>query len=103
MWIFCMRSASELLAQLGLPELSGRCARDRVEELEALRQLPLRELVGEMRAQVFRCRGLAWTKHDAGERAFAPLRIGHGDHCRFRNRRVRSEERRVGTECRCRW
>jgi hypothetical protein len=38
------------LAQLHLPELAGRGARDRVEELEAVRQLPLRKARGEVRA-----------------------------------------------------
>src|SRR5262245_51511858 len=81
-------SAPESVAQLRLPELPGRRARDRVEELETLRQLPLRELPRKMLTELVCRRRLTRTKHDTPKRSLTPLRIGHCNHRGFRNRGV---------------
>src|SRR5262245_60930848 len=64
---------SKLLAQLRLPEFAGRGARDRLEEFEAVGELPLREMGREVRTQIGRCRGLALLHYHAGQRTLAPF------------------------------
>src|SRR5918999_355621 len=81
-------SPVELLAQARLPELPGGSAWNRLQEFEALRQLPLHKLLCEVRAQVFRTRGRSGPEHDARERALAPLLVRNCDHGCFRNGRV---------------
>ena len=61
---------SETLAQLHFPEFAGRRARDRIEELEAVGQLPLDEGRGQVRAQFIRRRAPALLEDHAGKRPF---------------------------------
>src|SRR5690349_5633358 len=81
----------EPLAQLRLPELARRRARNLLEEFEALRQLPFRELLREMGTQLIRGRRLSGSKHHASKRPLAPALVRYCDHRGLRNGRVTHE------------
>src|SRR3569832_2220503 len=82
----------EQLAQLQFPELAGRRARDRVDELVALGQLPFREAVlQEMRGKLAGLGVLPRLEDDARERSFAPFLVRDRDDGRFGDGRVRHQ------------
>src|SRR5215208_5389167 len=74
---------AELLAERGLAELADRRFGDLVDELEAVAQLPLRELGRDVLAQLLPRRRLALLEHDDGERALLPLLVRHRDYRRL--------------------
>src|SRR4051812_6926281 len=67
------RRLGELLAQCGLAELADGRLRDLRQELEPIREPPLREARREELAQLVRRRARALTQHDACQRALRPL------------------------------
>src|SRR3954453_2974975 len=87
----CNRSLRELLAQCGLAELADGGLRDLRQELEPIRQPPLREARSEELAQVIGCRARAVAQHDARERALRPLLVGDRDHRGLGDRGMRHQ------------
>src|SRR5687767_7175781 len=77
------RRLRELLPEGGLLELADARLRDLADELEAVGQPPLRELRGEVLAELLVRRRLTLLQHDDRERPFGPLLVGHRDHGRL--------------------
>src|SRR5919198_1534128 len=78
----------ELLAERGLPELANRRLRNLLDELDAVGQLPLRELRRDELAEIVARRVLALLQHDDGQRPLLPLLVRHSDHRGLRDGRV---------------
>src|SRR6185436_20999497 len=78
----------EALAQLALLELASRCARNRLDELEGVRQPELREARREKLLQFCGRRGRARLQHDGRQRAFAAPGAGDRDDRRLGDRRM---------------
>ena len=85
------RLVRELLAQRGLAELADARLRDLVDELEPVRQPPLREPRREELAQLVARRRLPLLQHDRRERPLGPLLVRDRDHRRLGDGRVRHQ------------
>src|SRR5262245_60193896 len=78
----------ELLAQRRLPILADRRLRDLGDELEPVREPPLRDARREEIAELFAGRAAARPQDDHGERPLLPLLVRNRDHGRLRDGRV---------------
>src|ERR1700761_3613433 len=74
---FVSLARQEASAQRCLSELAGRGPRDRLDELDAIGQLPLGEAGREVVAQLPRRCGPAIAQDDRGQRPLAPLVVGN--------------------------
>src|SRR5947209_10431828 len=86
------RGRDEALAQVCLLELARCGSGDLVDELEALRKLPFRELLAEVLAELVRTRFLPLAQDDHRQWPLSPLLVWHRDHRRLGDRRMSHQE-----------